>query len=80
MVVGFELSDAVGRDLKALVQGRVGGALPVGDGSSRRSLPAAELFDLGAQVGLVVKPRSGDLRLAGDDIEIDWAAGIIDAT
>lgn len=30
-VVGFQVADPVGRDLQALAQGRVGGALPVGN-------------------------------------------------
>jgi len=41
LVVGFQVADPFGCDLQALVQGRVGGALPVGDRGGGWLLSAA---------------------------------------
>jgi hypothetical protein len=41
-------------------------------------LALPEARDFGAEVWLVVEPRSGDTGLPGDSIEGDWRAGVVE--
>jgi hypothetical protein len=64
LVVGLQLTDALGGDLDATQEGGVRAALAVWDGTGRGGTPSvAQLFDLGAQVGLVVEQGPGDALL-----------------
>src|SRR6516225_4924186 len=60
-------------------QGGVGGALAGGDGRGGGAAGGlAEPLDLGAQVGLVVKPGAGDAGRAGDGLEGDRGSGAVE--
>jgi hypothetical protein len=78
-VVGFELADALGGKLKPALQGRLGGALAVGDALLRTGTSlASEPFDVGTQVGLGVEPGARYLRFAGQSVEADRLSGRVE--